>query len=27
LVRDGVTREEVDEGVRSWRKRNKREHI
>jgi len=27
LVRDGVTREEVDEGVRSWRKRNRREHI
>lgn len=24
LVRDGVTREEVDAGVRSWRKRNKR---
>lgn len=23
LVRDGVTREEVDAGVRSWRKRNK----
>jgi magnesium-dependent phosphatase 1 len=22
LVRDGVTREEVDKGVRSWRKRN-----
>ncbi|EON66926.1 magnesium-dependent phosphatase-1 [Coniosporium apollinis CBS 100218] len=25
LVRDGVTVEEVDAGVRSWRKRNKRE--
>jgi magnesium-dependent phosphatase 1 len=24
LVRDGVTRNEVDEGVRSWRKRNKK---
>ena len=24
LVRDGVTREEIDKGVRSWRKRNKR---
>ncbi|KAF2465605.1 magnesium-dependent phosphatase-1 [Lindgomyces ingoldianus] len=24
LVRDGVTREEMDAGVRSWRKRNKR---
>ena len=24
LVRDGVTRHEVDEGVRSWRKRNKK---
>lgn len=24
LVRDGVTREEVDAGVRSWRKRNKK---
>ena len=25
LVRDGVTRAEVDNGVREWRKRNKRE--
>ena len=24
LVRDGVTREEIDAGVRSWRKRNRR---
>jgi len=24
LVKDGVTREEMDAGVRSWRKRNKR---
>ena len=24
LVRDGVTRAEVDRGVESWRKRNKR---
>ncbi|KAF1957013.1 magnesium-dependent phosphatase-1 [Byssothecium circinans] len=24
LVRDGVTRDEVDKGVRSWRKRNKK---
>ena len=24
LVRDGVTRNEVDEGVRSWRRKNKR---
>jgi magnesium-dependent phosphatase 1 len=24
LVRDGVTRHEVDEGVRCWRKRNKK---
>jgi magnesium-dependent phosphatase 1 len=24
LIRDGVTREEIDSGVRSWRKRNKR---
>jgi magnesium-dependent phosphatase 1 len=24
LVRDGVTRHEVDEGVRAWRKRNKK---
>jgi magnesium-dependent phosphatase 1 len=24
LVRDGVTRHEVDEGVKSWRKRNKK---
>ncbi|PSN73603.1 magnesium-dependent phosphatase-1 [Corynespora cassiicola Philippines] len=24
LVRDGVTREEIDAGIRSWRKRNKR---
>jgi magnesium-dependent phosphatase 1 len=24
LVRDGVSSQEVDEGVRSWRKRNKR---
>jgi magnesium-dependent phosphatase 1 len=24
LVKDGVTRDEIDKGVRSWRKRNKR---
>lgn len=24
LVRDGITREEIDAGVRSWRKRNKK---
>ena len=24
LVRDGVTRSEIDEGVMSWRKRNRR---
>jgi magnesium-dependent phosphatase 1 len=24
LVRDGVSRNEVDEGIRSWRKRNKK---
>jgi magnesium-dependent phosphatase 1 len=24
LVRDGVTREEIDAGIRSWRKRNKK---
>jgi magnesium-dependent phosphatase 1 len=24
LVRDGVTKTEVDEGIRSWRKRNKK---
>ena len=24
LVKDGVTREEIDAGVRSWRKRNKK---